>query len=245
MKKVQFTIIAFLMILCSCMRSEQTINSAKKSFEKLPSTESLEDKEIITIVPDYNGLTGEEEIKVDYEKNNDPNSNYIDILVYAYHEGESRLIARLSPKNRFGHAIVTSGRVYYLYGDPIHGGSTKIKYLDLNQGAIFELSLNTFGTYCVSTDNQFVLYQKRGAEYRDQWGTLYIPVLIVRNLSNDKEYTYDFSDSFLRDGFGVTVSSNYLNDVNAFYIEFSQDAPGNIGKGYIHLDSMKFELLEE
>ena len=243
-KKILLCIV-FVVFSMSCKKSirddvplEKTIDSS------IPKEQQSIDKKIEKIIPEFKGLNVDEEVFITYEKESEPTSNSVEILINAKDNQHSRLIARLPAKNTFGDAKITMNKVYYLYGDPTLGGYSKIKYFDLNKGVIVDLEIPTYGTYNVSGDDQFLLFQTRGKEYRDQWGSIFIPILKVMNLMINKEYTFDFSDSFLQDGFGVTISSKYFKDVNAFYIEFSQDAPANIGKGYIHLDTMKFELIE-
>ncbi|WP_319563195.1 hypothetical protein, partial [Marispirochaeta sp.] len=172
--------------------------------------------------------------------------DYRKIVVYAVAGKQKRVLNEIQKGNRHKLVIKQESKVFYTKLDPkINHGYSEVWIYDAETGKEEYLGCDTASTFCISSDGNYICLVHNIESKETNWGIVYRPAIIVRHLESEAEEFFDFSDSFLENQWGVSVNCKYIGPINAFYIEFSQDAPGNIGKGYIHLDSMKFELLEE
>ena len=186
----------------------------------------------------------EEQLKILLER--DPVSHFVSIFVIAEKDEDNRLLTVIEKNNMGDDVVIKNKSIYYSKNIPDYiNDEVSLWQYNTTTGKEKPINTSTSNGFSVSEDEKYICYTKNKYSKETNWGKIYIPALFIKNLVSQDVFEFDLSESILRNQYGISTSMVYDAEINAFYIEFSQDAPGNIGKGYIHLDSMMFELLED
>nr|WP_180486890.1 SH3 domain-containing protein [Treponema socranskii] len=139
-----------------------------------------------------------------------------------------------------GGWLITDKNMYYLNTD-----NHLIKY-SFEKDTLEYTGLNLERILCVSADDRYIC----AGEYRDeltsmtQWGELATEIPCIYDLvQRQKIHIKNFSDSFLQDEIGISLSADYDKHKGCFYIKYNWDTPIPKFVGEISVKDFAFKML--
>jgi len=186
---------------------------------------------------------GGESIVVEQEFHASPERNTI--YIYRIKGTEKEQLFTVKPQTNT-YFIASQGQdTYYSVDDEDpDNGLNDVWKVETEKGRIVNTGIKVGGLFTFSQDGRYMcyVYNDYGKEFDWPSGVtptlwLFIPVLKVRDMNTGQTQTYDFSETFLAEGWGALTEIEPLAD--RFSVEFSIDG-GTLGKGYMLLSDLKW-----